>query len=73
MDVLGEAFVPYDDALRRLLLDQSHVGTSDVRTLSGLNFRLADVYADAVRAACAAAGVAVEALDLVGSQPGAGA
>ena len=67
MDVLGEAFVPYDDGLRRVLLDQSHVGTSDVRTLAGLNFRLAEVYADAVRAACAAAGIEAGALDLVGS------
>ena len=67
MEVRGEAFVPYDDDLRRVLLENSHVGTSDVRALSGLNFRLAGVYAEAVEAACAAAGVGVADLDLVGS------
>ena len=66
MAVRGQAFVPYDPELRELLLAQSLVGTSDVRALSGLGFRLAAVYAAAVAAACADAGIDVSALDAAG-------
>ena len=66
MEVRGKAFVPYPDALREALLAASLAGTSDVRALSGLGFRLAPVYAEAVEAACADAGIEVAALDAVG-------
>lgn len=66
MTVCGSAFVPYEDALRETLLAQSLVASSDVRTLSGLSFLLADRYADAVRAALDDAGLPLEALDAVG-------
>ncbi len=67
MTVRGQAFVPYPDALRQALLAASRPGTSDVRTLCLLDAHLPRVYAEAVRAACADAGIAVDALDLVGS------
>lgn len=66
MTVLGSAFFPYDDLLRDTLLAQSLVDSSDVRTLSGLSFLLADRYADAVRAALADAGLTTADLDAVG-------
>lgn len=66
MDVHATAFVPYPDPLRALLLEQSAVASSDVRTLAQLHARLPHVYADAVHAVLAQAGRTVEALDLVG-------
>ena len=66
MTVLGSAFVPYDDTLRQAVLEQSLVDSSDVRTLSGLSFLLADRYADAVRAALADAGLTTDDLHAVG-------
>ncbi len=66
MEVRGAAFVPYPEALREALLAASLAGTSDVRALSGLGFRLAPIYAEAVEAACADAGIEVSALDAVG-------
>ena len=63
MEVRGRASLPYDAALRETLLQNSLIGSSDVRDLSGLAFRLAAVYADAVRAAAADAGLDPETLD----------
>ena len=59
--------LPYEAALRAALLDNSAPETSSVRAIAQLNVRLAHAYAGAVRAACAEAGLPVDALDLVGS------
>lgn len=68
VSVEARAFVsrPYPEALRTAILANSSAETSSVVALSQLNVRLADVYADAVRAVCEAGGVAVSDLDLVG-------
>ena len=58
--------VPYDEALREALLLNSDVKTSSVREISQLNARLPHAYADAVRAAVEAAGLAMADVDLVG-------
>ena len=62
------AFVhtPYPAALRALLLQNSAPETSSVHDLSQLNVRLAGAYAEAIRRAVAAAGLALADLDLVG-------
>ena len=69
LDLTMEAFVavPYPPDLRAALLANSVPETSSVYDLSQLNVRLAGVYAEAVRRAVAAAGLEVDALDLVGS------
>ncbi len=59
--------VPYEEALRALLLRNSAPQTSSVYDLSQLNVRLAHAYAGAVRRAVAAAGLTLADLDLVGS------
>ncbi len=59
--------VPYEEALRALLLRNSAPQTSSVYDLSQLNVRLALAYAGAVRRAAAAAGLTLADLDLVGS------
>ncbi len=64
--VLASHFAPYPTALRDLVLANSSPATSDVRSLSNLNARLAGVYAGAVRDALAGAGMGVADLDLVG-------
>ena len=58
--------IPYDAVLRDLLLRNSAPETSSVFEISQLNARLPHAYADAVRAAVSAAGLAVEDLDLIG-------
>lgn len=62
------AFVsfPYDAPLRTALLRNSAPETSSVLEISQLNARLAHAYADAVRAAVAAASLRVEDIDLIG-------
>ena len=65
-DVRAFVHTPYSEALRALLLRNSAPETSSVYALSQLNVRLAHAYAGAVRDAVAAAGVPLEALDLIG-------
>ncbi len=69
LDIEPLAFVsvPYPDDLRGLLLRNSTPETSSVYTLSQLNVRLAHRYADVVRKVVAAAGLPLDALDLIGS------
>ncbi|WP_456425947.1 anhydro-N-acetylmuramic acid kinase [Rhodocaloribacter sp.] len=67
LEALAFVSLPYPEALRTALLANSAPETSSVRALSQLNARLAHTYAEAVRAAVAAAGCAVTDLDLVGS------
>ena len=59
--------VPYPEMLRALLLRNSAPETTSVYDLSQLNVRLAHAYAEAVRQAVRAAGLPLDALDLVGS------
>lgn len=63
------AFVsrPYAPALREALGACVEPASSDVRRIALAHARLGHVFADAVEAACAAAGLAPAALDLVGS------
>lgn len=67
VELLSFVSVPYPEALRALLLRNSAPGTSSVLDLSQLNVRLADVYAEALAQAAAAAGLGLADLDLVGS------
>ncbi len=66
-DVLATHFAPYPQGLRDALMANSAPATSDVRSLSQLNARLAFVYDAAVRAALHVAGLTPADLDLVGS------
>lgn len=66
IEQLGFAHSPYPDALRELVLEQSHEATSSVRALSQLNVRLADEYAGAVRSVVAQAGLDLADVDVVG-------
>ena len=67
VETLAFVSVPYDDALRDVLGRVVEVATSNVRLVSQLDVRLAHVFADAVEAALAEAGLTLEGLDLVGS------
>ncbi len=66
-ELLAFTHVPYAEALRAQLLENSTPETSSVRDLAQLNVRLAHVYAAAVREAVEAAGLAPDTLHLVGS------
>lgn len=66
-EMLGFVSVPYPEALRRLILENSAAKTSSVRMISQLNVRLAHAFAEATRRAAQEAGVDADALDLVGS------
>src|SRR5690606_29320800 len=67
VELLSFVSVPYPEALRALLLRNSAPGTSSVLDLSQLNVRLADVYAEALAQAAAAAGLGLADLALGGS------
>jgi anhydro-N-acetylmuramic acid kinase len=62
----GFIAVPYDDALRDLLRQTADPDAGSARDVAQLGVRLAHAYADAVEAACDAAGCAPGALDAVG-------
>lgn len=66
-EVLSTHEAPYPEALRDLLLRNSTPATSDVRSLSNLNVRLAHVYAAAIRETLGKIGLTAGDLDLVGS------
>jgi len=59
--------VPYPAPLRTALLRNSSPSTSSVFDLSQLNVRLAHAYAEAVHRVVEAAGLTLDALDLIGS------
>jgi len=67
VETLAFAGVPYDAELRDLLRANTEAATSSVRDLALLHVRLAHLFADAVEAALAKAGLPGDALDLVGS------
>lgn len=67
LDVHAFVCVPYPDALRALLLQNSADASSSVSALSQLNVRLAHAFAAAIRTALDAAGLPLDALDLIGS------
>ena len=67
MDVRAFIHMPYPQALRALLLENSEAEASSVRALSQLNVRLAHLYADAVQRVIAKAGLALEDVDVIGS------
>lgn len=67
MDVRAFVSMPFPEALRALLLENSAEATSSVRALSQLNVRLAHLYAEAVQQAVGEAGLSLGDLDLVGS------
>lgn len=65
-ELLAFLTIPYPDALRRLLLENSAAATSSVREISQLNVRLAHAYADAVRVLARRAGLPLDAIDAIG-------
>ncbi|PAP78527.1 anhydro-N-acetylmuramic acid kinase [Rubrivirga marina] len=67
IETLGFVSEPYDAELRDALGACVEVTTSNVRLVSQLHARLGDCFADAVEGALAAAGLGLDALDLVGS------
>src|SRR5512140_625647 len=58
---------PFPPGVRRLLLKNSDPETSRVDDIARLNVLLASLYADAIRAVARRAGIAVRAIDLIGS------
>jgi anhydro-N-acetylmuramic acid kinase len=67
IETLGFVSEPYDAELRDALAACVEATTSNVRLVSQLHARLGDRFADAVVHALDAAGLAIDALDLVGS------
>lgn len=67
IEQLAFVSVPYPDALKRTLLDNSARDTSSVFDLSQLNVRVAHAYAEAVHQAVRIAGLTLEDVDLIGS------
>ncbi len=67
LETLGFVSRSYDPELRAALAACAEVATSNVRLVSQLHARLGDVFAEVARAALAQAGLAPDALDLVGS------
>jgi len=57
----------FPDGLRKLLLKNSNAATSRVDDIARLNFLLAHIYADAVRAVARKARVKLSHIDLIGS------
>jgi len=60
------AIHPFDAATRETILKHAEPDGGDARAVSYLDFHLAQVYADALSATLAEAGVPVERLDLIG-------
>jgi anhydro-N-acetylmuramic acid kinase len=58
---------PYDDATRERLKDLCTVERSDVAAVCGMNFKLAESFADVAIEAVAEAGLAMDDIDLVAS------
>ncbi|MFN3595973.1 MAG: anhydro-N-acetylmuramic acid kinase [Rubricoccaceae bacterium] len=67
LETLAFVSQPFEAPLREALAACTEPATSDVRLLARAHTRLAHALADAVEAACAAAGLEPGALDLVGS------
>lgn len=67
IELLAFVSQSYEPALRNIIRDVSEVATSDVRTISQLEFALAHRFADAVEAALQKAGLGPNDLDLIGS------
>ena len=59
--------VPYASSLRTLILEQAEKNTSDVWSLSQLNFRLAHAFKEVLDKALQESGYGWEELDLIGS------
>ncbi|HZG85682.1 anhydro-N-acetylmuramic acid kinase [Paenibacillus sp.] len=66
-ELVGFSSRPYDAALRERLKELCSVERSDVAALCGMNFYLAETFADAALAAVAEAGLAMADIDLVAS------
>ncbi|MEM8559921.1 MAG: anhydro-N-acetylmuramic acid kinase [Bacteroidota bacterium] len=66
MEVLGTAHHGYDSTLRAALQANAEDATSSAKALAQLGVVLAHRYAEAIEAACEAAGLPASALDLVG-------
>lgn len=67
VDLLGAAYLSYDDAFREALLVQAEPDTARLDVLTRLDALLAERFAEAVEAACAEAGVALADVDVIGS------
>ncbi|GAB5534929.1 MAG: anhydro-N-acetylmuramic acid kinase [Rubricoccaceae bacterium] len=67
IETLGFASSPYSDELRAAIRACVEAATSDVRLVSQLHVRLAHHFAEVAEYALEVAGLAMEALDLVGS------
>jgi anhydro-N-acetylmuramic acid kinase len=61
------ASMPFPAGVRRLLLKNSDPETSRVDDIARLNFLLASLYADAIRALAGRAGLSLTKIDLIGS------
>ncbi|TNJ66625.1 anhydro-N-acetylmuramic acid kinase [Paenibacillus hemerocallicola] len=66
-ELVGYTTVPYDDKLREKLKELCSVDHSDVAKVCGMNFYIADVFADAAERAAKEAGLTMTDIDLVSS------
>ncbi|MDF2718889.1 MAG: anhydro-N-acetylmuramic acid kinase, partial [Paenibacillus sp.] len=66
-ELVGFTTVPYDDKLREKLKELCSVEHSDVAKVCGMNFYIADVFADAAERAAKEAGLTMNDIDLISS------
>ncbi|MDF2717533.1 MAG: anhydro-N-acetylmuramic acid kinase [Paenibacillus sp.] len=66
-ELVGFTTVPYDDKLREKLKELCSVNHSDVAKVCGMNFYIADVFADAAERAAKEAGLTMNDIDLISS------
>lgn len=59
--------IPYDDTLREKLKELCSIEHSDVAKVCGMNFYMAEVFAEAARKAVAEAGMTMDDIDLISS------
>ncbi|MEF3304132.1 anhydro-N-acetylmuramic acid kinase [Paenibacillus sp. GYB003] len=66
-ELVGFTSVPYEDKLREKLKELCSVEHSDVAKVCGMNFYIAEVFANAAVRAAADAGIAMDDIDLISS------
>lgn len=65
-ELVTGAEVPFDHALRAMILDCAEPGGGDSRTIAGLHLRLAHAYADALSTVLTSSPLGLDTLDLIG-------
>ncbi|RLQ96586.1 anhydro-N-acetylmuramic acid kinase [Falsibacillus albus] len=67
VDLLHFSTMPFEETLKREILDSMDIDLSNAASICSLNFKLGKKFADAVRHVCTEAGVPLDVIDLIGS------